>query len=179
MTIRPAALSDAAQLADIYAYYVENYPYSFEYTAPSAEDFAGRIEAARGAFPFFVCEEGDELLGFAYAHPYKERKAVQWIVETTIYVRYGCEHRGIGTLLYGQLLPALKSQGFTQALAILGCPNEGSEAFHEAMGFSLLATFPDQGYKFGRWHDVKFYALDLNPAVDNMVEPLPWPIDES
>jgi L-amino acid N-acyltransferase YncA len=37
--------------------------------------------------------------------------------------------------------------GFVKAIAVLGCPNEGSEIFHQKMGFSLVATLPDIGFK--------------------------------
>ena len=43
MTVREASRSDAAALSGIFGYYVENYPYSFEYNVPSADEFAERI----------------------------------------------------------------------------------------------------------------------------------------
>ena len=174
MFIRPVRPQDAQALRDIYAYYVEHFPYSFEYEAPKTEEFIKRVEAVVGRYPFFVCEADGEILGFAYAHAYHARIAYQWVCETSVYVKDGCEHKGVGTLLYSRLLPSLKKQGFTKALAVLGCPNEGSEAFHEKMGFKLLAAFPDMGYKFGGWHDVKYYALELNPTRSGMAAPIPY-----
>ena len=40
MTIREVNINDADALSDIYKYYVDNFPYSFEYVAPSAEEFS-------------------------------------------------------------------------------------------------------------------------------------------
>jgi len=174
MLIRFATSDDAKELSEIYAYYVASFPYSFEYEAPSAEDFAERIAETLKFFPFLVCEENNELLGFAYAHKYKERKAYQWICETSIYVKHGLEQRGIGTALYQELLPILKQQGFIKAFAILGCPNEGSEVFHKKMGFTFLACLPDMGYKFDCWHDIKYFVLYLNSMADNMNEPIAY-----
>ena len=57
MTIREANVSDASVMAEIYKYYVDNFSYSFEYTAPTAEDFASRITEILDFFPFFVCED--------------------------------------------------------------------------------------------------------------------------
>ncbi|MDR3120316.1 MAG: GNAT family N-acetyltransferase [Clostridiales bacterium] len=193
MKIRLARLSDAAALAEIYAYYVENFSYSFEYEAPGAADFARRIESTLSFFPFFVCEgavgaedmEGAEgatggnggesvIDGYAYAHFYHERKAYQWVCETSVYTRNGRRQRGVGTALYKALLPALASQGFTKALAVLGCPNEGSEIFHQKMGFTQLAEFKNMGYKFAEWHDVKYYEYQLNPVRERMAEPISY-----
>lgn len=172
--IREVKISDAHALAVIYKYYVDNFSYSFEYTAPSVEEFAQRINATIEKYPFFVYEANSEIMGFAYAHQFKERKAYQWICELSVYVKYDCQQRGVGSLLYKQLLSALEQQGFVKAFAGIGCPNDGSEQFHQKMGFSLVSTLPNVGYKLGAWHDIKYYAIELNPFYDNMPEPLKY-----
>lgn len=174
MHIREVSISDAEALTDIYKYYVDNFSYSFEYVAPSAVDFAGRIEEIVEKFPFFVCEDNGEILGFAYAHKFRERKAYQWVCETSIYVKNGCRQKGVGKLLYEELLHALQKQRFVKAVAVLGCPNEGSEVFHQKMGFSLVSTLPDIGFKHGAWHDIKYYVLELNTFRDDMPDPLDY-----
>ncbi len=174
MIIREATTSDANALSKIYKYYVDNFPYSFEYVAPSIKEFSERIVDISKKFPFFVCEDNGEIVGFAYAHQFKERKAYQWVCETSIYVKNGCTQKGIGRMLYAKLIPILKKQGFVKAYAVLGCPNQGSEIFHEKMGFSLVATLPDIGYKLGCWHDIKYYVLEFNPFRDDMPEPIEY-----
>ena len=175
MIIRDATVNDGNELSKIYKYYVDNFPYSFEYVAPSSEEFSKRITLITENFPFFVCEDCGEILGFAYAHQFKERKAYQWICETSIYIKNGYAQKGIGAILYAKLIPALKRQGYVKAYAVLGCPNEGSEMFHQKMGFSLVATLPDIGYKHGSWHDIKYYVLELNKFIDDMLEPIDYP----
>jgi L-amino acid N-acyltransferase YncA len=172
MIVREVDIGDAEALSDIYKYYVDNSSYTFEYVAPSAGEFAGRIKEITEEFPFFVCEDNGEVLGYAYAHRFKERKAYQWICETSIYVKNGCTQKGAGRSLYEKLLPALKKQGFVKAVAVLGCPNESSEIFHKKMGFSLASTLPDIGFKHGSWHDIKYYVFELKPYRDDMPEPL-------
>jgi len=174
MTIREAEASDAGVLSEIYRYYVDNFPYSFEYIAPTSEEFAKRIADISDKYPFFVCEDNDEIVGFAYAHQFKERKAYQWVCETSIYTKNGYTQRGIGSMLYAKLLTAIKQQGFVKAYAVLGCPNEGSEIFHKKIGFLLEATLSNIGYKLGSWHDIKFYVLELNSFHGNMPEPLEY-----
>jgi L-amino acid N-acyltransferase YncA len=171
MIIRDATINDAGALAGIYKYYVENTTYSFEYAAPSAGEFARRIADISRNFPFFVCEDNGEVIGFAYGHPFGARKAYQWVCETSVYIKNGLTQKGAGNSLYKSLLEALKRQGFVKAFAIIACPNEGSEIFHRKMGFSLAAVLPDIGYKFGSWHDIKYYVYELNPTRDEPPEP--------
>ena len=42
--VRAFRLSDAGRLAEIYSYYVLNTAVSFEYSAPSADEFVKRIK---------------------------------------------------------------------------------------------------------------------------------------
>lgn len=174
MIIREVNIDDANALSEIYKYYVDNSSYSFEYAAPSPKEFAGRIVDISRNFPFYICEDNGEIIGYAYANKFKERKAYQWVCETSIYVKNGCTQKGAGKLLYENLLSALKKQGFVKALAVLGCPNEGSEIFHQKMGFTFVSALPNIGYKHGLWHDIKYYVFELNRFHDDMPEPIEY-----
>ena len=55
-------------------------------------------------------------------------------------------------------------------------PNPASEAFHAAMGFRLLGTQHNSGYKNGRWLDVALYEKPLSDYPD--APPVPVPLDQ-
>ena len=63
--IRIAREVDSAALAEIYGWYVENTAVSFEYKAPTAEEFAMRIRDILQIHPYLVYEEDGVLLGYA------------------------------------------------------------------------------------------------------------------
>lgn len=85
--IRNVELSDAEVLVEIYRPYVENTTISFECETPSVDEFRSRIENISKKYPYIVMVEDDEIVGYAYAGRFKGRKAYDWCVETTIYVR--------------------------------------------------------------------------------------------
>lgn len=87
ITIRPAKKEDAAELLTIYTPYVKQTAITFEYEVPSIQEFAKRITDTVQKYPYFVAECGSELVGYAYAGPFKERAAYDWAVETSIYVK--------------------------------------------------------------------------------------------
>ncbi|MBL7491527.1 N-acetyltransferase, partial [Frankia sp. AgW1.1] len=43
-----------------------------------------------------------------------------------------------------------------------------------ALGFQLIGIHPNIGYKFGRWHDVGWYALTPPNPPTNPAEPGEW-----
>lgn len=174
MPLRIAAPGDAPALLAIYTPYVTGSCYTFETEPPTEEEFRERMRGIQRFFPYLVLEENGEILGYAYAHFFHERRAYQWLCETTIYVRQDCRRNGCATRLYNALLRILAAQGFCDAVAVLGCPNLPSERFHEHMGFTLEMTYPQAGYKQGAWHDVKYYVKHLTARQEQPSDPVPF-----
>ena len=156
--VRPATSADAVACAAIYRPSVEGSAVSFESLAPSPEEMAARISAAHR---WLVAEAEDEVLGYAYAAPWRSRDAYGRTCEVSVYVAADRGGRGIGTLLYGALLPVLARDGFHQAVAGMTLPNPGSVRLHESVGFRHVGVFSEVGWKGGRWHDVGWMQLAL------------------
>lgn len=151
--IRLAAVDDLPQMRAIYAPYVRETTFSFEYRVPTPTEFAGRFARITAHFPWLVAEEDGEILGYAYGDRPFARAAYAWDAESSIYIRQDCLHRGLGAKLYRALEPLLAGMGFVNLYAVVTGENINSIAFHEHMGYRHVATIPHVGYKFGRWHD--------------------------
>lgn len=165
MKIRFATPQDAARLVEIYRPYVEHTAITFEYTVPSAEEFAERIRHTLEKYPYLVAaeEETGNILGYAYASAFKGRAAYDWSVETSIYVEEGQDHRGIGRLLYQQLEYWLEKQHICNVCACITYPNPASIAFHEGFGYKTVAHFHSSGFKLGEWQDMVWMEKELCP----------------
>lgn len=152
--IRPATVADASSIADIYAPYVEETVISFETEAPSAEEMARRIAEISSHGPYIVWEQDGAILGYAYAHPWKERTAYCHTLETTVYLHPDAYGRGIGVALMRRLIDDCRERGFHVLVACITSENTRSIRFHESLGFVKASHFRQVGYKKGRWLDV-------------------------
>lgn len=159
--IRVATPEDAEALLDIYAPYVTDTAITFEYEVPSLTEFRKRIRHTLERYPYLVMEQNGEILGYAYAGPFKERAAYDWAVETTIYVKQGMKKQGIGRKLYQALEDTLIRQNILNLNACIGYPTvedeyltRNSMEFHQHLGYRLVGQFYRCGYKFGRWYDM-------------------------
>ena len=112
-------------------------------------------------YPYLICEIDGIAAGYAYAHRYKERAAYQWDAELSVYLREGCERRGIGQAFYTALMEILKEQHVRNVYGIVTSPNPPSEALHAAMGFRLAGVSLKTGYKLGKWIDVSCFERPL------------------
>lgn len=179
ITLRKAELKDGDALAAIYKYYVENTGITFEYVAPTGEEFAERIAHKSEKYPFLVAEENGTPIAYAYASEYRERAAYAWDVETSVYVDLSHRGRGIGRILYAALEELLKEQNVVNMYACITHPNPHSIAMHEKAGFEYIGTFRSAGFKAGLWRDVLWFEKRLSsPDVPKSVIPLPL-IDEN
>lgn len=94
--IRRAAPGDAGRLAEIYNQYVLRTTISFETEAVTEAEMRSRIEVVSSAFPYFVYEYDGAVIGYCYAHPWKDRAAYAKTLETTVYLAPEACGQGIG-----------------------------------------------------------------------------------
>ena len=172
--IRPVEERDAASVAAIYAPHVAEGVASFETIPPGAAEMAGRIAATTQTYPWLVCDVLDGgVAGYVHASVHNPRAAYQWSVNATVYVDASHHRAGIGRALYTSLFAVLRMQGFYNTYGGITLPNAGSVGLHEAMGFRLVGVYREVGYKFGRWWDVGWWGMDLQPKpATGLADPL-------
>ena len=161
-TVRSVSLEDAKALLAIYAPYVTDTAITFEYDVPSLSEFQERIHSISSRYPYLAACQGEEIIGYAYASSFKGRKAYDWSVETSIYVKRDSHGQGIGSRLYGDLERCLKKQNICNLCACITYPNPESIAFHEKHGYTTVAHFHKSGYKFDTWHDIIWMEKFIN-----------------
>jgi L-amino acid N-acyltransferase YncA len=167
--IRAATEADALHIQAIYAPYVRDSVISFELDAPTVDDMAGRL---RKSLNWLVCADGhDNVRGYAYASKHRERAAYDWSVDVSVYIDQEFHRLGLGRGLYSALFGLLRLQGYFNAYAGITLPTEGSVGLHTALGFRRVGVYERVGFKFGRWHDVLWLGLALQPLADSPSPP--------
>lgn len=152
--IRAATPGDVPAMLAIYAPYILDTTYTFEYTVPSEEEFLSRFQRITPRFPWLVWEEAGQVLGYAYGSAPFERIAYQWCGEVSIYLAPQAQRKGIGTRLYNALEEIMFYQGYRVLYALITQENAVSLAFHRDRGYTQCAYFAGSGVKFGKLLDV-------------------------
>ena len=157
--LRPVTENDAADIIKIYEPHVTNSHVSFELVAPTEAEMRARIKEYTQSFPWYVWEENNKVVAYAYASTYRTRAAYQWNAEVSVYVDQDQVKKGVGRRLYEKLINEMKKRGYINLYAVIALPNEASTKFHEAMGFEYLGVYKNVGFKLGKWHDVGWWVL--------------------
>ncbi len=108
-----------------------------------------------------VVEDGVDVLGFAYSDAFRPRPGYAQTRETSVYLDSAAIGKGLGFLIYSELLSRLRADGIHLAVAVVTQPNPASVALHEKLGFTVVGTFHEAGRKFDRWVDTRWYELAL------------------
>jgi L-amino acid N-acyltransferase YncA len=171
VVIRFATVADAVDIATIYAPYVRETAISFETEPPTPAEMATRIVQTLETYPFVVSAGRDGVEGYAFAGPHRARPSYRFSVDVSVYVAPDHHGRGIGRALYGELLGVLRRQGFQAAFAGIALPNAASVGLHEAVGFGLVGIYRKVGFKFGVWHDVGWWQVNVGNHPVRPIEP--------
>ena len=164
MTIRDATIDDSQSIHAIYAEYIDS-NITFETAMPTAEAFRLRMAAIIAKYPYLVAVDSGQVIGYAYAHELRERQAYQWSAELSIYFTAHATGRGLGRMLYLELLERLRHMGLRNAFGCVTLPNPASERLHLSLGFKLAGRFADAGFKNGQWHDVAWFQKQIGPGL--------------
>ncbi|MBS0247471.1 MAG: N-acetyltransferase [Proteobacteria bacterium] len=163
LSIRPTTPADIPAIARIYAHAVRTGTATFELEPPDEAEMLRRYEKLRGGpFPYIVAEIDGQVVGYAYAGPFRERPAYRFTVEDSIYIAPDMQKRGVGKALMKELIKLSEQAGFRQMMAVIGdSAQAGSIGLHRSCGFRDAGVFKAVGYKFGRWLDTVQMQLAL------------------
>ena len=177
ITIRTAREEDAEELLKIYEPYVRETAVTFEYKVPEVEEFTARIRKTLCRYPYLVAMQGEDIVGYTYASPFHERKAYDWAVEVSVYVKRDKRKLGIGRKLYQALESELKKMNIVNVNACIAYPafenrylTDDSVRFHERMGYQMVGRFHKCGYKFHRWYDMVWMEKHIGEHLENQPE---------
>ena len=85
--IRPATAADLPAITAIYREAVLHGTATFELIPPTLEEMTQRFTSLTdGGFPYLAAYLDGELVGYAYAGPYRPRPAYRFTVENSVYL---------------------------------------------------------------------------------------------
>ncbi|HEX4112147.1 MAG TPA: GNAT family N-acetyltransferase [Stellaceae bacterium] len=155
LVVRDAVAEDFARIHLIYAHHVRTGFGTFDEVPPSLDEMRERFaHIARLGLPYLVAADGDAVMGYAYAAPYRPRWAYRFTVEDSIYVAPDSQRHGVGAALLHRVIERCAAAGLRQMVAVIGdSGNRASIRVHEKCGFRHTGILMGVGYKAERWLD--------------------------
>jgi len=157
---RPATLEDQSAILDIYNEAVLNTTATFDTEERTMEKQLLWFHSHRQRHPVMVAEVAGSILGWASMSPWSERSAYDASVEVSVYVHADHRGNGVGTRLLELIRLAGKEAGNHTVISRITSGNDVSIHLHEKLGYRIVGTLKEVGFKFGRYLDVVLLQLN-------------------
>jgi L-amino acid N-acyltransferase len=165
--IRLATTADLAAIREIYNHYVACSSCTFQLQPDTEQERLEWFRERSAAHPATVAELEGEVVGWASLSPWKSRCGYARSAEASVYIRHDLHRRGIGRALMLDLIERARAAGHHTIIGGACTEQAASLALQEALGFRQVAHFREVGNKFGRWLDVAYMQLILDPPHGN------------
>ncbi len=126
--IRVATSADAGHIAAIFNQYLAKATMVIQPRA--AAHYLPLINTDRSVI--YVAAEGNTVFGFAGVKPYSERGGYVLAGEVSVFIDGAATGRGLGPLLYDQVIPAAHRLGYRHLTAKIWANNAASIKLHTA-----------------------------------------------
>ncbi|GAB2748897.1 hypothetical protein GCM10027174_24120 [Salinifilum aidingensis] len=168
MDIRPAHVTDAANIESIYGHYVRHSVLAVDVDdPPTAQDWEQRLEhLTASGYPTLVAVDDQTVVGYALLTPWLAKPAFAHTAENSIYLAPHAAGAGLGRQLLARLLDDAQGCGIQEVIALVAdADHEGrpSRALHLRAGFQPAGRLQRVGNKHGRVTDVDLLQLPLQP----------------
>ncbi len=159
--VRRATAADVSAIANIYGPAVRSSIATFDVTEPPTSFWEDKISEGVPGNHVLVATDGSGVVGYAYSGVFRPRLAYARTRETSVYLAPEAVGRGVGQLIYSELLSLMREDNMHVAVAVIAQPNPASVALHEKLGFEFVGAMRGVGRKFDRWIDTWTYQLML------------------
>ena len=166
VSIRLATRADVASILRLTNWAAEHTTANFALAPEPLDEWQATFDRTSRMHAWLVAvdDESNQVVGFAKTSPHRARAAYDWTAEVTVYLDPAYFGRRLGSSLYEKLLGIARAQGYVMLVAGITAGHRASEALHEKFGFVPIGSFHRQGWKFGVWHDVGYWELELQPT---------------
>lgn len=153
------------EAVSVYNYYIRNTTATFHINEITPEDMRDILYSGDPRFPAYAIMEGDKFCGYCLLARFKKREAYDGTAEITIYLKPGCQGRGIGSRAAADLEEIARGIGFHTLLAVISGENNASIGLFSRMGYNKCAHLKEVGLKFGRKLDIVYYQKLLQQDI--------------
>ena len=162
LTLRDATPADAAAIAEIYNQSIAAGDATLAEDPWSAASVRRKLAGFSGRETILVLEDAESISGWGIIKRYSDSHGYRFSCETAVYLRRELVGRGFGTRIKRAVIDRCRDYGYHHLVAKILADNRASIEYNSKLGYEVVGTQRQIGYRDGRWHDVVILQLVLD-----------------
>lgn len=160
--IRETAAADFYAIATIYNEFIALGTATMDETIKTADDIANWTKKFHDREKLYVIKENSHTIGWGVIKRYSDREGYRFACETAVYITADKVGQGYGTMMKKHLIAICKQLNYKHLIAKIFANNKGSIAYNEKLGYTIVGTQQQIGFKNDKWQDVVImqYIID-------------------
>ncbi len=162
--LRDATDDDAAAIAEIYNQSVAAGDATMDEEPWTAESVRRKLAGFNDRETILVLAVGSSLAGWGIIKRYSDRRGYRFCCETAVYLQRDRVGRGFGTRIKKALIERCREYGYHHLVAKIFANNRASIEYNLKLGYEIVGTQKEIGFRNGRWQDVTILQLLLDES---------------
>jgi len=158
MLVRDATAADLPAIRELFNALIPTTTVAWRDHEATVQEIATWFEGQHAeGYPVLVAEVDGALVGYTCWSSFRGAQrfpGYRHTAELTVHVDERHQGEGVGRELLHALIDEAARLDVHVLVAAVDAANEGSIAFHRALGFVEVARMPEVGRKFDRWLDL-------------------------
>ena len=172
-TIRNATRADATAIAEIYNQSIAVGDATMDESLWTPAHVRSLMQGHSDREGFIVLERAGLVLGWSIYKRYSHRAGYRFAGETATYLLRTETGRGYGTRLKKAVLECCRRAGYHHLVAKVIADNATSIDYNLRLGYEIVGTQREIGFRNGKWIDVIILQLVLNSPAGAQRHPDP------
>lgn len=160
--IEVAQTSDFSIIAAIYNEYIELGNATMEENLQTAENIAAWVNKFNERERLYVVKVNEQVIGWGIIKRYSDRNGYRFACETAIYLTYSEIGKGYGSTLKKYLIEQCKQLNYRHLVAKIFATNKASIQYNLKLGYTIVGTQKEIGFRNNQWQDIVIMQLLLN-----------------
>lgn len=154
LEILPCPPSAYTEVAEIYNSYILQNGYTMDCELKVADHIASWVQQFNDREALYIARAEEKIVGWAIIKRYSDREGYRTTAETAVYLKEDATGKGYGTTIKKFLIEKCEALKYRHLVAKIWSANKASIEYNRKLGYEIVGTQKNIGFKNGEWIDV-------------------------
>lgn len=162
MQIKTATPQDYPIIAEIYNEYIRLGNATMAEQLHTEANIQAWVDKFNERERLYVCAVDEVVIGWGIIKKYSDRAGYRFAGETAVYLSQAHLGKGYGTQIKKYLIEQCKALSYRHLVAKIFASNQVSIQYNLNLGYTVVGTQKEIGFRNGQWQDVVILQLLLD-----------------